>query len=128
MNNFSVHPPCFMKTLRKCYNDFLTSPMDLKQKSFTNRTEYGSDKGIVKYCMNRLEYELSPDSKDEPLIDKYENIPEEMKQTVKGLHWQKEKFEIFEVLDRTDRIDRLMVVLETIIELLQFDLAIWHSR
>lgn len=78
--------------------------------------------------MNRLEYEISAESKDEFLVDKCENIPEEMKQSVKGLHWQKEKFEIFECLNRTDRIDRLMLVLDTIIELLQFDLAIWHSR
>lgn len=128
MQNFSVHPPCLKKQLRLCYNNFLTSPLHLKEKTFTNRNEFGRDKGIVKYCMNRLEYEISSGSKDEGLVDKYENIPEEMKQSIKGLHWQKEKFEIYEVLERTERIDRLMVVLETIIELLQFDLAIWHSR
>lgn len=80
------------------------------------------------YCMTRLEYEISAKSIDESLVDKYENIPEEMKQSVKGLHWQKEKFEIFECLNRTERIDRLMMVLDSIIELLQFDLAIWQSR
>lgn len=80
------------------------------------------------YCMTRLEYEISAKSIDESIVDKYENIPEEMKQSVKGLHWQKEKFEIFECLNRTERIDRLMMVLDSIIELLQFDLAIWQSR
>lgn len=102
--------------------------MDLKVNTFTNRTQYESSKGIIKYCMNRLEYEISAESQDGPLVDKYENIPEEMRQSVKGLHWQKEKFEIFELLNRQDRIERLMAVLESIIELLQFDLAIWHSR
>ncbi|XP_063821020.1 uncharacterized protein LOC135071184 [Ostrinia nubilalis] len=126
--NFSYHPPCLVKSLRKCYNDFLTSPMDLKDKSFTNRTEFGCSKGIFKYCLNRLEHELSMDSKDEPLVDKCENIPEDMKQSVKGLHWQKEKFEIYELLHRTERIKRLIAVLDTIIELLQYDLTIWHTR
>lgn len=126
--NFTAHPPCLLKSIRKCYNNFLTSPMDLKDKSLTNRSEFGCENGIVKYCMNRLEYELGFESKDEPLFDKFENIPTEMKQSVKGLHWQKEKFEIFELLDRTQRIERLMAVLESVIELLQFDLAIWHSR
>ncbi|KAL0840191.1 hypothetical protein ABMA28_015481 [Loxostege sticticalis] len=126
--NFSHHPPCLVKSLRKCYNDFLTSPMDLKDKTFTNRSEFGCDKGIFKYCLNRLEHEISLDSKDEPLVDKYENIPEDMKQSVKGLHWQKEKFEIYELLERTDRIKRLIAVLDSIIELLQCDLAIWHTR
>lgn len=102
--------------------------MDLKQKTFTNRTEFGYDKGVVKYCMNRLEYEISLESKDKALVDKYENIPEEMKQGVRGLHWQNEKFEIFELLERPNRIERLMAVLESLVELLQFDLAIWHSR
>lgn len=128
MQNFSTHPPCLVKTLKKCYNDFLTSPLDIRKNTFTNRTNFGYDKGLVKYCMNRLEYEISAESKDECLVDKYENIPEEMKQSVKGLHWQKEKFEIFECHDRTVRIDRLMVVLDTIIELLQFDLATWNNR
>ncbi|CAK1604424.1 unnamed protein product [Parnassius mnemosyne] len=126
--NFSTHPPCLAKSIRKCYKNFLTSPMDLKENTFTNRAEFDCNKGTVKYCMNRLEYEISSESKDEALVDKYENIPEEMKESVKGLHWQKEKFEIFEALERTDRIKRLMAVLESIVELLQFDLAIWHSR
>ncbi|CAH2075443.1 unnamed protein product, partial [Iphiclides podalirius] len=126
--NFSTHPPCHMKTIRKCYNNFLTSAMDLKTNTFTNRSQFGCENGIVKYCMNRLEYEISSESKDEPLVDKYENIPEEMLQGVTGLHWQKEKFEIFEALDRNNRIKRLMYVLESLIELLQFDLAIWLSR
>lgn len=102
--------------------------MDLKDNTFTNRAEFACDKGLVKYCMNRLEYELSSDSKDGPLLEKTENTPEEMKQSLKGLHWQKEKFEIFELLDRVERIQRLMAVLDSVVELLQFDLAIWHSR
>ncbi|CAG9784920.1 unnamed protein product [Diatraea saccharalis] len=127
-HNFNYHPPCLIKTLRKCYTDFLTSPMDLKENTFTNRSEFECNKGIVKYCLNRLEYEISVDSKDGPLLDKYEHIPEEMKQSVKGLHWQKEKFEIFELLDRTERINRLFAVLDSIVELLQLDLAIWNTR
>ncbi|CAH0626937.1 unnamed protein product [Chrysodeixis includens] len=126
--NFSTHPPCLVKPLRNCYKKFLTSPMDLKEKTFTNRTQYECNKGIVKYCMNRLEYEISKESIDGPLVDKNENIPMEMQQTVRGMHWQKERFEIFELLDRTERIERLMAVLESVIELLQFDLAIWNSR
>ncbi|XP_026739684.1 uncharacterized protein LOC113502344 [Trichoplusia ni] len=126
--NFSTHPPCIDKPLRACYNKFLTSPMDLKEKTFTNRTEYECSKGIVKYCINRLEYEISNNSIDGPLVDKNENIPMEMQQSVRGMHWQKERFEIFELLDRHERIERLMAVLESVIELLQFDLAIWNSR
>jgi hypothetical protein len=126
--NFSYHPPCMVKSLRKCYNDFLTSPMDLKENTFTNRSQFGYDKGVVKYCLNRLEYEISQDSMDEPIIDKLEHIPEDMRQSVKGLHWQKEKLEIYELLKRKERIERLMAVLDSIIELLQFDLVIWHSR
>lgn len=76
----------------------------------------------------RLEYEINLDSKDEPLVNKCENIPKDMKQGVKGVYWQKEKFEIFEVLERPERIQRIMAVLDTVVELLQFDLALWHSR
>lgn len=126
--NFSFHPPCLIKSLRKCYNDFLTTPMELKENTFTNRSQFGCDKGVVKYCLNRLEFEISIESKDEPLVDKYENIPEDMRQSVKGLHWQKEKFQIYELLERTERIDRLITVLDCIVELLQCDLAIWHAR
>ncbi|XP_026751136.1 uncharacterized protein LOC113511658 [Galleria mellonella] len=126
--NFSIHPPCMVKSLRKCYNDFLMSPMEPKEKTFTNRSQFECEKGIVKYCMNRLQYEISIESKDGPLINKDENIPEEMRQSVKGLHWIKEKLEIYELLERNERIERLMSVLECIIELLQYDLAIWHSR
>lgn len=126
--NFSTHPPCVVKSLRKCYSSFLMSPMNLKEKTHTNRVQYECRSGIVKYCMNRLENEISIDSQDGPLLDKNEHIPEEMKQSIKGLHWQKEKFEIFELLNRPDRIERLMAVLESIVELLQFDLGIWLSR
>lgn len=126
--NFSTHPPCVAKSLRTCYFSFLTSPMALKEKTFTNREQYDYRSGVVKYCMNRLENEICLDSQDGPLIDKRENTPEEMKHSLQGLHWQKEKFEIFEVLNRPDRIERLMAVLESVVELLQFDLAIWHSR
>lgn len=102
--------------------------MDLKDNSFTNRAEFSSDKGIVKYCWNRLENELKPEALDEPLVNKIDFTPEDMKQSVKGLFWQKEKFEIFETLPRVERIDRLMLTLDSIVELLQIDLAIWHSR
>ena len=78
--------------------------------------------------MNRLEHEISIESQDGPLLNKYEHIPEEMKQSLKGLYWQKEKFEILELLNRPERIERLMSVLETVVELLQFDLGIWLSR
>ncbi|KAI5645253.1 hypothetical protein NE865_02801 [Phthorimaea operculella] len=126
--SFSMHPPCVMKSLRTLYNNFLTAPMDLKDKTYSNRKEFGCDKGIVKYCMNRLENELSLESKDEAIVDKDEYMPEEMTRSVKGLHWQKEKFEIYEILERPERIKRIMTVLESLVELLQFDLAIWHSR
>ncbi|XP_026328934.1 uncharacterized protein LOC113236924 [Hyposmocoma kahamanoa] len=125
--NFSAHPPC-NNGLKKLYKTLLTSPMGLKKNTFTNRSDFQCDKGIVIYCMNRLEYEINLDSKDEPLVDKCQNIPEDMKQGVKGVYWQKEKFEIFEVLARPERIRRIMAVLDTIVELLQFDLALWYSR
>lgn len=102
--------------------------MTQKENRFSNRSQFECNKGIVKYCMNRLEHELSIDSEEGPLIDRDTNIPEEMKESVRGLHWQKENFEIFELLNRQDRIERLFSVLETVIELLQFDLVIWHSR
>ncbi|XP_063890464.1 uncharacterized protein LOC110374818 [Helicoverpa armigera] len=126
--NFSTHPPCLVKDLRTCYIDFLTSPMELKEDTFTNRAEFEHRKGIVKYCMNRVEYEMSASSQDGPLVDKEENTPEDMKQSLRGTHFQKEKFEIFELLDRPNRIERLFIVLESVVELLQFDLAIWLLR
>ncbi|XP_047506816.1 uncharacterized protein LOC125050823 [Pieris napi] len=126
--NFSMHPPCAMKSIRKCYINFLTSPMDLKQNTFTDRTKYESSKGIVKYCVTRLEAELNPEINENALFDKLENTPDNIKNSVQGLHWQKEKFEIFEMLTRSERIERIMTVLESLIELLQNDLAIWHSR
>ncbi|XP_047986026.1 uncharacterized protein LOC125226166 [Leguminivora glycinivorella] len=124
--NFSSHPPCSME-IRKCYENFLTTPMDLKGNTFTNRMECGCDDGIIKYCMNRLEHDINAES-DEPLVKLYENTPFEMKEGVQGLHWQKEKFEIFEGLKRPERIKRVMAVLESTIELLQYDLAIWLTR
>ncbi|XP_049866371.1 uncharacterized protein LOC126367035 [Pectinophora gossypiella] len=126
--SYNMHPPCVMKSLRNLYKDFLTSPLDKKEKTYSNRTQFGYDKGIVKYCMDRLEFELSLESTDEPIVDKDQEMPEELTQSVKGLYWKKEKFEIFEVLERPDRIQRLMAVLESLIELLQYDLGIWHSR
>ncbi|KAJ0179769.1 hypothetical protein K1T71_004360 [Dendrolimus kikuchii] len=126
--NLSFHPPCINKKLRKCYLDFLTSPMDLRENTFTNRKLFKCEEGLIKYCLNRLEHELSMESKDEALINKDEHIPEDMKNSVKGLHWEKEKFELYELLERNERIDRLMAFLESAVELLQFDLAVWHSR
>ncbi|XP_035459331.1 uncharacterized protein LOC118282381 [Spodoptera frugiperda] len=126
--HFSTHPPCYTKTLRTCYKDFLTSPMNPKDKTFTNRTEFEYRKGIVKYCMNRLEDEISADSKDGPLVDKQGKVPKHLTNTVSAAHWENEKFLIYECLDRRERIKRLMAVLESAVELLQYDLAIWHSR
>ncbi|KAI8429116.1 hypothetical protein MSG28_007670 [Choristoneura fumiferana] len=125
--NFSSHPPC-EDSIRKCYKNFLMSPMDLRKNTYTNRENYDYSHGIVKYCMQRLADDINEKSKDEPIVNKYENIPDEMKEGVQGLHWQKEKFDIFELLTRPERIKRLMAVLNSIIELLQFDLAIWQSR
>ncbi|XP_063621293.1 uncharacterized protein LOC134793601 [Cydia splendana] len=124
--NFSTHPPC-PKVLRKCYENFLTTPMDLKSNTFTNRTECGFNEGVIKYCMNRLENDINAET-NEPLVNLFENTPFEMKEGVQGLHWQKEKFEIFEGLERPERIKRLMAVLESTIELIQYDLAIWLTR
>lgn len=97
-----------------------------KRKTYTNRNEYEHNKGIFKYCMNRLESELSTDSKDGPIVEKI--IPDHLKDTIQGVHWQKQNFEIFETLNREERIKRLFTVLETIIEVLQLDLAIQQSR
>ncbi|KAF9414200.1 hypothetical protein HW555_007813 [Spodoptera exigua] len=126
--HFSMHPPCHSKGLRKCYKDFLTSPMNLKDKTFTNRTKFECRKGIVKYCMNRLEDEISAESQDGPLVNKQGQVPTHLLNTVSAAHWENEKFLIYECLDRHERIKRLMAVLESVIELLQYDLAIWHSR
>lgn len=60
--SFSTHPPC-IKVLRNVYKTFLTSPMGLKKKTFTNRSEYETDKGIVVYCMDRLVKELLHNTK-----------------------------------------------------------------
>ncbi|CAB3243150.1 unnamed protein product [Arctia plantaginis] len=124
--NFSTHPPCQDNNLRNCYVKFLTSSMPDKKNTYTNRINYEYNLGIVKYCLNRLESELSTDSKDGPIVDK--NIPENLKGTVQGFHWIKQNYEIFESLNREERIKRLFAVLETIIEVLQFDLAIQQSR
>ncbi|XP_063360957.1 uncharacterized protein LOC134650064 [Cydia amplana] len=124
--NFSTHPPC-PTLLRKCYENFLTTPMDLKGNTFTNRGECGFTEGVIKYCMNRLENDINAEN-NEPLVNLYENTPFEMKEGVQGLHWQKEKCEIFESLERPERIKRLMAVLESTIELIQYDLAIWLTR
>lgn len=102
--------------------------MDLRANTFTNRKLFGCEEGLIKYCLNRLEYELSMESKDGAIINKDEHMPEDMRHSVKGLHWQKKKFELYELLDRNERIDRLMAFMESAVELLQFDLAIWHSR
>lgn len=125
--NFSSHPPC-EDSIRKCYKKFLMSPMDLRKNTYTNREKYDYSQGIVKYCMQRLADDINEKSKDEPIINMYENIPDEMKEGVQGLHWQKKKFDIFELLTRNERIKRLMAVLNSIIELLQYDLAIWQAR
>ncbi|XP_022816248.1 uncharacterized protein LOC111349377 [Spodoptera litura] len=126
--HFSTHPPCHIKSLRTCYKDFLTAPMSPKDKTFTNRTQFECRRGIVKYCMNRLEDEISAESKDGPLVDKQGKVPLHLLNTVSAAHWENEKFLIYECLDRHQRIERLMAVLESVIELLQYDLAIWHSR
>ncbi|CAH2241482.1 jg10651 [Pararge aegeria aegeria] len=125
--NFSTHCPCLNTNIRKVYTNFLTSPMDSKDKTSSNRTQFGSEEGIVNFCLNRLEYEISADSSDGGLLDKTAETPEELRQTIKGLFYQKKQFEIFEMLDRTERINRLMAVLHSIVELIQFDLAIWQS-
>ncbi|XP_023954632.2 uncharacterized protein LOC112058159 [Bicyclus anynana] len=125
--HFTTHNPCLHEKLRKVYNDFLTSPMDRKERTRTNRTMFNSEKGILNFCLTRLEYEIGAESADCALLDKTENTPEELRETIKGLFYQKEQFDIFEMLDRTERINRLMAVLHSIIELLQFDLAIGQS-
>lgn len=124
--NFSTHPPCPI-ALRKCYENFLTTPMDLKGNTFTNRKECGYNEGIIKYSMNRLENDINAES-NEPIVNLYENTPCEMKEGVQGLHWQKKNFEIFEGLERPERIKRLLAVLESTIELIQYDFAIWLTR
>nr|XP_034824512.1 uncharacterized protein LOC117982289 [Maniola hyperantus] len=125
--HFSTHCPCLHDNIREVYTNFLTSPMDKKEKTRSNRKDFGSEKGIVNFCFTRLEHELEPGSTDSALLDKNENTPEVLRQTIKGLFYQKEQFNIFEMLDRTERINRLMAVLHSIIELLLFDLAIWQS-
>lgn len=126
--NIRIHPPCSFEPIRKCYLNFLTTPMDLRQNTQTNRNNFGSKDGIFQYCINRLESELRADSKNEPLFDKEKYIPVEIKQTIQGVHWEKSRLETFEMLKRTDRIDRLMAVMDSLTELIGFDLAFYHSR
>lgn len=125
--NFSYHPPCQDKNIRDCYIKFLTSPMLLRDQEYTNKLQYEYQKGVVKYCLNRLEHELSVHSVDGPLMNKDKKIPHHLKNTVQGAHWEK-RCDNFEFLNRPERIKRLVAVLESIIDLLQTDLAICHSK
>ncbi|KAF9406301.1 hypothetical protein HW555_013274 [Spodoptera exigua] len=125
--NFSYHPPCQDKNLRECYIKFLTSPMSLRDQEYTNKIQYEYQKGVVKYCLNRLEHEMSMHSVDGPLMNKDQKPPKNARNPAAGAQWQA-KCDNFEFLNRPERIKRLIAVLESIIELLQTDLAICHSK
>ncbi|XP_072947435.1 uncharacterized protein [Epargyreus clarus] len=125
--NFRMHPPCITKGIRDCYKQFLMSPLIKKENNLSNRACYDSQEGIVSYCISRLLYELSMESKDGTLLDKQE-VPEDIQEEIQKIYWKKHTFELFEFLVRTERIERLMMVLECLIHLLQTDLALWHSR
>ncbi|XP_072940460.1 uncharacterized protein [Epargyreus clarus] len=127
LSHFNIHPPCKSKAIRDCYKNFLTSPMDNKNETLSNRRNYDSEKGIVSHCFSRLLYEISMNSRDHTLVDE-EAIPKKINDVVRRIFWRKEKFELFEFLVRTERIERLMLVLESLINLLQNDLALFHSR
>ncbi|XP_050342829.1 uncharacterized protein LOC126768646 isoform X2 [Nymphalis io] len=130
--HFRMHPPCGLHNeVLYLYNSFLMDPMiasNKNDKKHSTRNDYGCDKGIIQYCFNRLESEISSKSQDGPLINKDQIIPENLKDSLQGLHFEKEQLEIYELLERTDRIDRLIAVLRSTIELLQFNLYILKSR
>ncbi|XP_046960236.1 uncharacterized protein LOC124530228 isoform X2 [Vanessa cardui] len=131
--HFRMHPPCASHDdILSLYNSFLMDPMTSasikNNKKHSTRNDFGCDKGIIQYCLNRLEYEISSESKDGPLVNKDNIIPDNLKESLQGLHYEKEQLEIYELLERTERIDRLMAVLRSTIELIQFNLFIIKSR
>lgn len=126
--HFRMHPPCFdHENIINVYKRFLMGETGKIEKRFSNRNDYEWKKGIIKYSFNRLNYEVSCESMDGPLINKDEVIPRELKST-QLLHFEREELEIFELLERSERIERLMAVLRSIVELLQFNLLILKSR
>ncbi|XP_026486183.2 uncharacterized protein LOC113393496 [Vanessa tameamea] len=131
--HFRMHPPCGLHDdILSLYNSFLMGPMtsasNTNNKKHSTRNDHGCDKGIIEYCLNRLEYEISSESKDGPLVNKDNIIPDNLKGSLKGLHYEKEYLEMYELLERTERIERLMAVLHSTIELIQFNLFILRSR
>lgn len=123
-----MHPPCFdHENIINVYKRFLMGETGKIEKRYSNRNDYEWKKGIIKYSFNRLNYEVSCESMDGPLINKDEVIPRELKST-QLLHFEREELEIFELLERSERIERLMAVLRSLVELLQFNLLILKSR
>ncbi|CAH2107125.1 unnamed protein product [Euphydryas editha] len=126
--HFRMHPPCFNhENILNVYQEFLMGEKNKTEKQYSNRHEYECKKGIIKFCFNRLDYEVSSESKDGPLINKDEVTPQELKGT-RIKHFENEHLILYELLERSDRIKRLMAVLSSIIELLQFNLLIFKSR
>lgn len=123
-----MHPPCFKhENIINVYKGFLMGETGKIEKSYSNRNNYEWKKGIINYSFKRLDYEVSSESMDGPLINKEEIIPQKLKST-QLLHFEREELEIFELLERSERIDRLMAVLRSLVELLQFNLLILKSR
>ncbi|XP_045446359.1 uncharacterized protein LOC123654503 [Melitaea cinxia] len=126
--HFRMHPPCFKhENIINVYKGFLMGETGKIEKSYSNRNNYEWKKGIINYSFKRLDYEVSSESMDGPLINKEEIIPQKLKST-QLLHFEREELEIFELLERSERIDRLMAVLRSLVELLQFNLLILNYR
>ncbi|CAH0728893.1 unnamed protein product, partial [Brenthis ino] len=133
--HFNMHPPCDNHSkIMNCYKTFLTQNMEVKEQKYSKRNDFGYTDGIIKYCFNRLEYEMNAKSNDDPLystdeIDfEYNKIFKEgttNSLTVNSIHrlnWEQQNYQIFEMLNRTERINRLMATLYSLVELIQFDI------
>lgn len=128
--NFNTHPPCLLNSERKnsvrdSYSHFLLSQMIFKIKNKDeNKIVTETERGIVTSCIKRLQYELQKGNPG-PILTKEDLKPNEHLDYVQCINFEK-VIETFETLNKTERIMRLMAVLESVVELLQFDLAIWY--
>lgn len=130
--NFNTHPPCLLNSERKnsvrdSYSHFLLSQMIFKIKNKDeNKIVTETERGIVTSCIKRLQYELQKGNPG-PILTKEDLKPNEHLDYVQCINFEK-VIETFETLNKKERIMRLMAVLESVVELLQFDLAIWYFR
>lgn len=124
IENFKRHPPCVNKALRDCYEKFLTSSITTQNQTFADRSN--TDKNILKYCISGLNYDLFYVNTEGPIVNP--PVPKNITDMLRESQWRREELQIFETLNREQRIERMFTVLEVLIILLQFDLAISNAR